>query len=572
MASVSHSKDIEDLKPKEITSKEDTSPNDHKSSDSTKKSTVSIPKNKSDDENRNLCSLSTLNGGIPGSAFVYIKTWGCSHNWSDSEYMAGLLIENGYKVTFKDNESFEANIWILNSCTVKGRAQNLFETALKKAISLGKYVISAGCVPSGDKKNNLWSNVSIIGVQQIDKISYVVEQTLAGNIVQLFKTKNTKNTKQNTNKQKPTLAMPKMRRNKYEEIIPINTGCLNQCTYCKTKHARGDLKSYHISEIIDRIRTVILEDKDIRIINLESEDTGAYGLDIGTNIGELLIEIEKLILNDKNLSRNIMLRLGISNPPYFLVNAEKVSKILLHPKVFSYVHIPVQSGSNKVLYDMKRKYTIQEFEELCNIFKNRINDIHICTDIIVGFPTETEESFLKTLKLIEKWKFTTMYISPFFPRPKTPAAKMDYVYGEKQIDIDRIKKERVREVTQLFGTFEPFNERINTKQFFICHKGLTKDQIHYVGLNKYGEKILVKPPSGIDISGKILEVYVFECGKKYMYATICHEYLDVLKMYPNEINYIELRKELENKKKNRMYFMCMMILLFAVLTFVVISR
>lgn len=519
-------------------------------------------------------------GDIENSEFVYIKTWGCSHNWSDSEYMAGILIKNGYRVTFKEDESLDANIWILNSCTVKGRAQNLFESALKKAKELNKFIVSAGCVPSGDKKNELWSDVSIIGVQQIDQINYVVKQTLNGNIVKLLKNKkvtnqiNERNEKNEMNevrdKKKTTrkgggapLSMPKLRRNKYEEIIPINTGCLNQCTYCKTKHARGDLGSYEIQEIIDRIKEVLSND-DVRIINLESEDTGAYGIDIGTNIAELLFEIEKQILNDPLLSRNMMLRLGISNPPYFLTHASKVAKIINHPKVFKYMHIPVQSGANKVLYDMKRKYTIQEFEQLCQIMIDELQDIHLCTDIIAGFPTETNQHWEKTVNLVKKWKFTTMYISPFFPRPGTPAANFDYVYGDNdRVNIDRIKKERVKQLTNLYNKFEPFNKRLNTKQFWICHKGLAKDGIHYIGLNEYAEKILIKPclnknGEEIDLSGKILYVYVNQCGKKYMYGKVCNDYIDLLQQYPNEINYIQLKKE-KSTEKHKYYTIIILI-------------
>lgn len=311
---------------------------------------------------------------------------------------------------------------------------------------------------------------------------------------------------------------------------------------------------------MDRIKEVLKE--GVRIINLESEDTGAYGIDIGTNIAKLLEEIEKQILNDPKVSRNMMLRLGISNPPYFLVHAPKVAKILKHEKVFNYIHIPVQSGSNKVLYDMKRKYTIQEFNELCEIMINESKDVHICTDIIAGFPTETNESWIKTIDLVKKWKFTTMYISPFFPRPGTPAANFDYVYGDNdRVNIDRIKKERVRELTNLFQTFEPFKKRLNTEQFWICDKGLAKDGIHFIGLNKFAEKILVKPPKmddikidDIDLSGKIFKVFVFECGKKYMYGKICKEFIQLLKEYPDEINYIQLQKDLCQQKTKTMCF------------------
>ena len=123
-----------------------------------------------------------------------------------------------------------------------------------------------------------------------------------------------------------------------------------------------------------------------------------------------------------------------------------------------------------------------------------------------------------------------MYISPFFPRPGTPAATYDYVYGDNdRVEVDRIKKARVREMTDLFASFEPHSRRLNTRQFWLCDKGLARDGIHFIGLNGFAEKILVRPPKMeatgevVDLTGKILEVDVFECGKKYMYATVCEE-------------------------------------------------
>lgn len=265
MACNTESNDIEDLDPEEAPSIEGQPvPKSSKPSPSTSKTACDcppkpkidadlkkqlVPDESADKSNRSLSQLSTVPGGIVGSHSVFVKTWGCSHNWSDSEYMAGILMKNGYRVTFEEEESADANIWVLNSCTVKGRAQNLFETALKKAKSLHKFVVAAGCVPSGEKKNALWSDVSIIGVQQIDQINYVVQQTLAGNVIQLLKNKKVSKSKygeprhhedgkHGDNSESSTgskrkaggapLSMPKLRRNALEEIVPINTGCLNQ--------------------------------------------------------------------------------------------------------------------------------------------------------------------------------------------------------------------------------------------------------------------------------------------------------------------------------------------------------
>ena len=129
---------------------------------------------------------------IPETQNIYIKTWGCSHNISDSEYMSGLLAEYGYNIITDDNKCDLANLWILNSCTVKGPSEAHFLTLIRKAKSKNKYIIAAGCVPQGDKKINELNNISIIGVQQIDRILEVVQQTLAGNAVRLFGAKRIK--------------------------------------------------------------------------------------------------------------------------------------------------------------------------------------------------------------------------------------------------------------------------------------------------------------------------------------------------------------------------------------------
>ena len=208
---------------------------------------------------------------IPGSQMVYLKTYGCSHNNSDSEYMAGILAEEGYGITEDFNE---ADIYLINSCTVKNPSEEHFIHEMKKAQKTNKPTIVSGCVPQGDPKNPEFANVSVVGVQQIHRISEAVKETLRGNTVTL--------TAKGKAAGLPSLTEhAKIRRNKWVEIIPINAGCLNKCTYCKTKHARGDLMSYPISEICERVEQVLKE--GVTEIRLTSEDSGAYGKDIGVN-------------------------------------------------------------------------------------------------------------------------------------------------------------------------------------------------------------------------------------------------------------------------------------------------
>lgn len=214
-------------------------------------------------------------------------------------------------------------------------------------------------MPQGAPKASFLDSLSIIGVQQIDRVVEVVEETLKGNSVRLMGTK-----KENGKKiGGASLLLPKVRRNPLIEIIAINTGCLNQCTYCKTKHARGDLGSYPPEEIVARAKQAFEE--GVVEIWLTSEDTGTYGRDIGTSLPELLWQLVEII------PEGCRLRLGMTNPPYILEHLDEMAKILAHPRVYSFLHVPVQSGSDEVLADMKREYCRADFEHVVNFLKSR---------------------------------------------------------------------------------------------------------------------------------------------------------------------------------------------------------
>jgi len=243
---------------------------------------------------------------VPGTQKVWIKTYGCSHNISDSEYMEGILSNYGYRIT-ADNK--DADIWLLNSCTVKDPSQAAFMHLVNKAKSENVPVVVAGCVPQADRSIVGLEDVSVVGIQQIDRVVEAIEQTLLGNTVKML-----------AKKELPRLDLPKIRKNPLVEIIPLSTGCLGACTYCKTKHARGKLGSYEVDAIIDRVKTVTSE--GVTEIWLSSEDTGAYGLDIETNIAELLYEIVDALPAQ---GYGPMLRVGMTNPPYMLAHLKAIA-------------------------------------------------------------------------------------------------------------------------------------------------------------------------------------------------------------------------------------------------------
>lgn len=425
---------------------------------------------------------------IPSGQTIFIKTWGCAHNSSDSEYMAGQLAAAGYHLT---DDKLEADLWLLNSCTVKSPAEDHFRNEIEAAKKYGKHLVVAGCVPQGAPKASFVQGLSIIGVQQIDRVVEVVQETLKGNTVVLLSKKKMNGKKSGG----AALSLPKVRKNPLIEIIAINTGCLNQCTYCKTKHARGDLGSYAPEEIVERAKQAFEE--GVVEIWLTSEDTGTYGRDIGTSLPELLWKLTEIIPD------GCRLRLGMTNPPYILEHLNEIAKIMKNPKVYAFLHVPVQSGSDEVLGDMKREYCVKDFEHVVDFLRNRVPGMTIATDIICGFPTETEKNFEETLSLCEKYKFPSLFINQFFPRPGTPAALMPRVPTQEV-------KERTKKLTKLFQSYEPYTHKLNEIQDILVTE-ISHDQKHFVGHNKFYEQVII--PINEKYMGKIVRVKIIETTK-----------------------------------------------------------
>ncbi|KAI9084694.1 hypothetical protein K1719_033338 [Acacia pycnantha] len=421
-------------------------------------------------------SASSFSPKIPGTQTIFIKTFGCSHNQSDSEYMAGQLLAFGYTLTENPEE---ADLWLINTCTVKSPSQSAMDTIIAKGKSSNKPLVVAGCVPQGSRGLKELEGISIVGVQQIDRVVEVVEETLKGHEVRLL-----------TRKTLPALDLPKVRKNKFVEILPINVGCLGACTYCKTKHARGHLGSYSIDGLVGRVRSVVAD--GVREIWLSSEDTGAYGRDIGVNLPALLNALIKELPPDAST----MLRIGMTNPPFILEHLKDIAEILRHPCVYSFLHVPVQSGSDTILTAMNREYTVSEFRTVVDTLTELVPGMQIATDIICGFPGETDEDFAQTVSLIEEYKFPQVHISQFYPRPGTPAARM------KKVPSNVVKK-RSRELTNVFEGFTPYNGMEGQVER-IWITDVASDGIHLVGHTKgYIQVLVAAPDSSLGTSAMV---------------------------------------------------------------------
>lgn len=377
---------------------------------------------------------------LPGKQRIFVKTYGCAHNSSDSEFMMGLLRDYGY--TFAEDLD-SADACLINSCTVKNPSQDSATNLVKRAKEADKPVVLAGCVPSAD--NALCESlegVSMLSIAQLDRVVEVVEEASKGNVVRLL----------GKTRPLPSLELPKVRRNNLIEIIPLSSGCLGNCSYCKTKHARGKLLSYKEDEIIARALQAAAE--GVSEVWLASEDTGAYGIDLGTSIASLLRRLADALAESHP---GVMLKLGMTNPPYMLAHIDAVAEVLQRPNVFEFLHVPVQSGSDNVLRAMVREYTAADFRRLVDGLKAKVPNLLVATDLICGFPAEANEDHAASMDLVKDYKFTTLNISQFYARPGTPAAKL------RKVSSDVVKR-RSSEMTKLFESYTTFDHYVGKEE------------------------------------------------------------------------------------------------------------
>jgi MiaB-like tRNA modifying enzyme len=221
------------------------------------------------------------------------------------------------------------------------------------------------------------------------------------------------------------LGLPKIRLNPTVGIVEIAGGCMSNCTFCETKLSKGDLRSYRIGDIVRQVRTEIKE--GCKEIWLTSTDNGCYGFDIKSDLPTLIESVSEI-------PNEFKIRVGMMNPMYMPKIRDGLLKSFQNSKVFKFLHVPVQSGSDKVLNGMKRGHTAKTFRDAVDKFRTNFSKFTISTDIIVGFPSETEDDFQKTIDLLNTTQPDIVNLSRYSKRPGTEAAK------SKQVDVSEVKR------------------------------------------------------------------------------------------------------------------------------------
>ena len=346
---------------------------------------------------------------------IFIETYGCSANQSNSEIMGGLLSESGHTLTSEEN----ADMIIINTCTVKIQTERKIIRRLEKLRYSEKKILVTGCMSEvqKDRIEEIHPEASIIGLNEIGRIKNIVRRIEADERVVILESDPT-----------DMVCLPKTRINPMINITQIATGCLGDCAYCIVRSAKGALRSFPVNSIVDDVRQAVKD--GCKEIWLTAQDTGCYGFDTGVKLPALLRKVTAI-------DDDFRIRIGMMNPDHVRSIAGDLIVAFSSDKMYKFLHMPVQSGSDEVLKNMNRRYTIEEAGEIIDRFKKAIPDITLSTDIIVGFPGETEEQFEKSLDFVNTYKPDIVNISRYGIRPLTRAAKMDQVDGN---DVKRRSK------------------------------------------------------------------------------------------------------------------------------------
>jgi MiaB-like tRNA modifying enzyme len=344
-------------------------------------------------------------------AKIFVEAYGCSASFADSEMISGLILNGGHTLV---DDSSESDLNIVVTCSVKDATANKMIHRIKSLKS--KPLVVAGCFPKAEKSTveKFAENASLLGPNSLGMTLQVIDSTLSGRKqISLEDSDLSK------------VGLPKVRLNPVVGIVEIASGCMSECTFCQTKLSKGDLSSYRLGDIVRQVKTEIKE--GCKEVWLTSTDNGCYGFDIGTDLPSLVNAVVEI-------SDDFMIRVGMMNPMYMPRIKEGLIESFDNDKVFKFLHIPVQSGSDKVLHDMKRGHTVGTFREIVKKVKERFGDFTISTDVIVGFPSETREDFQKTVNLLDETRPDVVNLSKYSARPGTDAAELE------QIDVAEVKR------------------------------------------------------------------------------------------------------------------------------------
>lgn len=368
---------------------------------------------------------------------VLLESYGCTMNRGEAMELRALLLADGQTIVMPETGEFDRAI--IYTCGVIGATEIKMLKRIKELAEAGKDLVVCGCLGAIAESEilKIAPQARIFTPPERDRAHSHLCHSPPG---------------------EGAGAMPQI--DDAIGIVPIASGCLGECTYCITRFARGPLVSRSPETVIEKAGRLIRA--GAREIQITAQDTGVYGSDIGSSLPDLLMALANIPEGhsdagvemcpepspDRHLFRATsgachMFRVGMMTPNSALLDLERLVEAFKNPRIFKFLHLPLQSGSDRMLVEMGRRYTRADFLKVVNTFREAIPDMTISTDVIIGFPGEKEEDFGATMKVIKRIQPDIVNVTRFSPRPGTPAANFPHqLHG-------RVSKERSRALADL---------------------------------------------------------------------------------------------------------------------------
>ncbi|WP_455391481.1 tRNA (N(6)-L-threonylcarbamoyladenosine(37)-C(2))-methylthiotransferase [[Eubacterium] cellulosolvens] len=441
---------------------------------------------------------------------IYLESYGCTLNHGEARYLKSLLISGGH--TFIDKPE-RADIAVLFTCCVIGTTELKMVKRAKHFASIDKPLLVSGCmaVVERDALSEVHPNIRFVEPRKIyeinniltelsDKIKFApepaeVDESTPSFIARLAVSKGIEG---------GAGELEEAPGESIDSIVPIATGCRGRCTYCITRLARGELRSYPMEKIVEDVTSGIR--KGHFEVRFTAQDTGCYGYDVNNNLAVLLDKITSI-----DSDHDFRLRVGMMNPDSVQPILEPLIKSYKHPRVFKFLHLPVQSGDDELLAAMGRRYTVDEFLRIVNKFRGAFPELTLSTDFIVGYPGESDEQFENSLKLLERLRANIVNITRFSARPGTPAAKL-----RNKLPGSKVKS-RSRKMTELrFKISKDLNEYTIGRKYTILVTECVKAG-SVLGRTDNYQPVVIKQK--LDL-GSWVEVRITEATDSYLIAEL----------------------------------------------------
>jgi tRNA-2-methylthio-N6-dimethylallyladenosine synthase len=426
--------------------------------------------------------------------YYYIQTFGCQMNERDTEVLSGILKQMGYQ---KADTIENADIILFNTCCVREKAENKVLSQLgelKDLKSKNPHLIIGVCgcmvqqegMPETIRRSAPHVEL-LFGTHNIHELPDLIENILVARNPQISVWGSEGEIREN---------LPSEREYPFKALVNITYGCNNFCTYCIVPYVRGRERSRYPQHVISEIKDLVAD--GVIEVMLLGQNVNSYGKDfkdISVDFADLLGQVNEI----DGLKR---IRYMTSHPRDF---TDKLVKTITHcEKVCKHFHLPVQAGSNKILEKMNRGYTRESYLELIAKIREYNPEAVITTDIIVGFPGETEEDFLQTLDLVEKVGFDGAFTFIYSTRTGTPAAKF-----KEQVPTE-IKKERIQRLNEKINKIgREINEKYLNKSVEVLVEGISKTNDQMLSGKTEGNKTVIFPGS-TSLVGKIVNVVITE--------------------------------------------------------------